>query len=72
MGIYKFFPFLSFLLGLWLFIRILIVSPESEFSNLQQDLLSMGSFSLTFALMLIGYMIAILIVGFFIKVKDKN
>ena len=71
-GIYKFFPFLSFLLGLWLFIRILIVSPESEFSNLQQDLLSMGSFSLTFALMLVGYMIAILIVGFFIKVKDKN
>jgi len=71
-GIYKFFPFLSFLLGLWLFIRILIVSPESEFSNLQQDLLSMGSFSLTFALMLIGYMIAILIVGFFIKVKDRN
>ena len=53
-------------------IRILIVSPESEFSNLQQDLLSMGSFSLTFALMLIGYMIAILIVGFFIKVKDRN
>ena len=71
-GPYKVFPLLSFLLGLWLFIRILIVSPDSEFSNLQQDLLSMGSFSLTFALMLIGYMIAILIVGFFIKVKDRN
>ena len=71
-GFYKIFPLLSFLLGLWLFIRILIVSPDSEFSNLQQDLLSMGSFSLTFALMLIGYMLVILIVGFFIKVKNNN
>ena len=71
-GFYKIFPLLSFLLGLWLFIRILIVSPDSEFSNLQQDLLSMGSFSLTFALMLIGYMLVILIAGFFIKVKNNN
>ena len=71
-GIYKIFPLLSFLLGLWLFIRILIVSPDSEFSNLQQDLLSMGSFSLTFALMLIGYIIAIIIIGFFIKRKASN
>ena len=71
-GPYKVFPLLSFLLGLWLFIRILIVSPDSEFSNLQQDLLSMGSFSLTFGLMLIGYMLSILILGFFIKVKGKN
>ena len=71
-GPYKVFPLLSFLLGLWLFIRILIVSPDSEFSNLQQDLLSMGSFSLTFALMLVGYMISILIIGLFIKVKGKN
>ena len=71
-GIYKVLPLLSFLIGLWLFIRILIVSPDSEFANLQQDLLSMGSFSLTFALMLIGYIIAILIFGFFIKFKNKN
>ena len=71
-GPYKVFPLLSFLLGLWLFIRILIVSPDSEFSNLQQDLLSMGSFSLTFGLMLIGYMISILIIGFFIKAKGRN
>ena len=71
-GPYKVFPLLSFLLGLWLFIRILIVSPDSEFSNLQQDLLSMGSFSLTFGLMLVGYMLTILIIGFFIKVKGKN
>ena len=71
-GPYKVFPLISFLLGLWLFIRILIVSPDSEFSNLQQDLLSMGSFSLTFGMMLIGYMLSILILGFFIKVKGKN
>ena len=71
-GPYKVFPLLSFLLGLWLFIRILIISPDSEFSNLQQDLLSMGSFSLTFGLMLVGYMLSILIIGFFIKVKGKN
>jgi len=71
-GAYKVLPLLSFLLGLWLFIRILIVSPDSEFSNLQQDLLSMGSFSLTFGLMLIGYMISILIIGFLIKAKGRN
>ena len=71
-GIYKIFPLLSFLLGLGLFIRILIVSPDSEFSNLQQDLLSMGSFSLTFALILIGYMFSILIIGLYIKVKGNN
>ena len=71
-GPYKVLPLLSFLLGLWLFIRILIVSPDSEFSNLQQDLLSMGSFSLTFGLMLVGYMLSILIIGFFIKVKGRN
>ena len=71
-GIYKIFPFLSFLLGLWLFIRILIVSPDSEFANLQQDLLSMGSFSLTFALMLTGYALIIIIIGFFIKVKNRD
>ena len=44
----------------------------SEFANLQQDLLSMGSFLITFALMLVGYMISILIIGLFIKVKGKN
>ena len=71
-GAYKIFPLLSFLLGLWLFIRILIVSPDSEFANLQQDLLSMGSFSLTLALILVSYMFSILIIGFFIKVKGKN
>ena len=71
-GIFKIFPLISFIFGLWLFIRILIVPPDSEFANMQQDLLSMGSFSLTFALGLIGYILTILILGIFIKVKGKK
>ena len=71
-GIFKIFPLISFIFGLWLFIRILIVPPDSEFANMQQDLLSMGSFSLTFALGLIGYILTILILGIFIKIKGKK
>ena len=71
-GIFKIFPLLSFIFGLWLFIRILIVPPDSEFANMQQDLLSMGSFSLSFAMGLIGYILTILILGLFIKVKGKK
>ncbi len=71
-GVFKIFPLLSFILGLWLFIRILIVPPDSEFANMQQDLLSMGSFSLTFAIGLIGYILTILILGLFIKVKARR
>jgi hypothetical protein len=47
-GVYKIFPLLSFLLGLWLFIRILIVSPDSEFANLQQDLIKYGFIFINF------------------------
>ena len=71
-GVFKIFPLLSFIFGLWLFIRILIVPPDSEFANMQQDLLSMGSFSLTFAIGLIGYILTILILGLFIKVKARR
>ena len=71
-GIFKIFPLISFIFGLWLFIRILIVQPDSEFVNMQQDLLSMGSFSLTFAIGLIGYILAILILGLTIKVKGNK
>ena len=71
-GFYKIFPLISFIFGLWLFIRILIVPPDSEFANMQQDLLSMGSFSLTFALGLIGYIFTILVLGLFIKVKSRK
>ena len=48
------------------------MSPDSDFANLQQDLLSMGSFSLTFALMLTGDALIIIIIGFFIKVKNRD
>ena len=71
-GIFKIFPLISFIFGLWLFIRILIVPPDSEFANMQQDLLSMGSFSLTFALLLIAYIFIILVLGLFIKVKSRK
>ena len=71
-GPYKIFPLISFLIGLWLFIRILIISPNSEFSNLQQELLSMGSFYLTFTFMLLGYILTILILGILIKTRGKN
>ena len=71
-GPYKIFPLISFLIGLWLFIRILIISPNSEFSTLQQELLSMGSFYLTFTFILLGYMLTFLILGILIKTRGKN
>jgi hypothetical protein len=71
-GPYKIFPLISFLIGLWLFIRILIISPNSEFSTLQQELFSMGSFYLTFTFILLGYMLTILILGILIKTRGKN
>jgi len=71
-GIFKIFPIASFLIGIWLFIRILIVHPDSELSNFQQELLSMGSFTLTFAFILIGYIFVILILGYLIKVFGKS
>ena len=71
-GPYKIFPLISFLIGLWLFIRILIISPNSEFSTLQQELLSMGSFYFTFTFILLGYMLTILILGILIKTRGKN
>ena len=66
-GIYKLFPILSFLLGVWLFFRILIIPPDSEFANFQQDLLSMGSFTVTFAIMLIVYILVLIVTGYAVK-----
>ena len=54
------------------FIRILIIPPDSEFATFQQDLLSMGSFSLTFGIMLIIYIFGIFILGTGIKVFGDN
>ena len=71
-GLFKVFPLASFALSVWLFIRILIIPPDSEFATFQQDLLSMGSFSLTFGIILIIYILGILILGTGIKVFGDN
>jgi len=71
-GVYKILPLGAFLIGVWLFIRILIISPESEFANFQQDILGMGSFSITFAIMLMIYILGILILGFAVKVFSDD
>ena len=71
-GVFKIFPLFSFVISVWLFIRILIIPPDSEFATFQQDLLSMGSFSLTFGIMLIIYIFGIFILGTGIKVFGDN
>ncbi len=71
-GVFKIFPLASFVIAVWLFIRILIIPPDSEFATFQQDLLSMGSFSLTFGIMLIIYIVGIFILGTGIKVFGDN
>ena len=71
-GVFKIFPLVSFVIAVWLFIRILIIPPDSEFATFQQDLLSMGSFSLTFGIMLIIYIVGIFILGTGIKVFGDN
>jgi hypothetical protein len=71
-GPYKVLPLMSFIIGLWLFIRILIIPPDSEFANFQQDILGMGSFSITFAIMLLIYILGILILGFGVKVFSED
>ena len=71
-GLFKIFPIMSFLIGIWLFIRILIIPPDSELANFQQELLSMGSFTLTFAFILLGYIFVILILGYLIKFFGKS
>ena len=71
-GLFKVFPLLSFVAGVWLFIRILIIPPDSEFATFQQDLLGMGSFSLTFGAMLVAYLVVLLVLGTGIKLKGHN
>ena len=71
-GLFKILPLASFALAVWLFIRILIIPPDSEFATFQQDLLGMGSFSLTFGMILIVYIFGILILGIGIKAFGDN
>ena len=63
---------MSFLIAIWLFIIILIIPPDSELANFQQELLSMGSFTLTFAFILLGYIFVILFLGYLIKFFGKS
>ncbi len=71
-GVFKLLPLISFVLGVWLFIRILIIPPNSEFATFQQDLLGMGSFSLIFGAMLVAYILVLLVLGTGIKLKGNN
>ncbi|MFL2647716.1 MAG: hypothetical protein ACJ0GW_02025 [Candidatus Actinomarina sp.] len=71
-GLFKLLPLISFVLGVWLFIRILIIPPNSEFATFQQDLLGMGSFSLIFGAMLVAYILVLLVLGTGIKLKGDN
>ena len=71
-GLFKVFPLVSFTISVWLFIRILIIPPDSEFATFHQDILNMGSFSYTFALILITYAVGILLFGIGIKRFGSN
>jgi hypothetical protein len=66
-GFLKILPIVSFIVGFWLFVRILIVKPDSEFDKLQQELMAMGSFAFTFASILIIYILILLILGVVLK-----
>lgn len=71
-GFLKILPIISFIIGFWLFVRILIVKPDSEFDKLQQELMAMGSFAFTFASILIIYIFILLIFGVVLKYYAKK
>ena len=66
-GIYQAMPIVSFLISIWLFIRILVLPPDSEFNELQQTLLQSGSLAYRFMLVLLFYILVILLLGNFMK-----
>ena len=66
-GVYQAFPVISFLISIWLFIRILVLPPDSEFNALQQTLLQSGSLAFRFMLVLIIYILIIILLGNFMK-----
>ena len=66
-GIYQAMPVVSFLISIWLFIRILVLPPDSEFNELQQTLLQSGSLAYRFMLVLLFYILIILLLGNFMK-----
>ena len=66
-GLNQALPVVSFLISVWLFIRILVLPPDSEFNAMQQTLLQSGSLAYRFALVLLFYILIILILGNFMK-----
>ncbi|MDG1740754.1 MAG: hypothetical protein P8H47_05035 [Candidatus Actinomarina sp.] len=66
-GLNQAMPIVSFLIGIWLFIRILVLPPDSEFNEVQQTLLQSGALAYRFMLVLLLYIIIILLLGNFMK-----
>ena len=66
-GVNQAMPIVSFLISIWLFIRILVLPPDSEFNELQQSLLQSGSLAYRFMLVLLFYILIILLLGNFMK-----
>lgn len=66
-GINQAMPIVSFLISIWLFIRILVLPPDSEFKELQQSLLQSGSLAYRFMLVLLFYILIILVLGNFMQ-----
>ena len=60
-------PIVSFLISIWLFIRILVLPPDSEFNEIQQTLLQSGFLAYRFMLVLLFYILIILLLGNFMK-----
>ena len=60
-------PIVSFLISIWLFIRILVLPPDSEFNGLQQTLLQSGQLAYRFMIVLLVYILIILLLGNFMK-----
>ncbi len=60
-------PIVSFLISIWLFIRILVLPPDSEFNELQQTLLQSGELAYRFMIILLIYILIILLLGNFMK-----
>ena len=66
-GVNQAMPIVSFLISIWLFIRILVLPPDSEFNELQQSLLQSGALAYRFMLVLLIYILIILLLGNFMK-----
>lgn len=66
-GVNQAMPVVSFLISIWLFIRILVLPPDSEFNALQESLLASGALAYRFMLILLVYIFIILLLGNFMK-----